>query len=275
MAQQASFDFGQAFGRAFRILGANFWVFSALILVASIVLFVIQVVGMLSLGLGSFAARSVSDGEPVFGAGLIAMVVLIMAVAFISMGFTQALMAHGAACDLDRRKATFADSWNAGIRHCLPVAAIMLLTFLMVMAGSLFFIVPGIILGVFFSVSAPAQVFERNGVFAALGASWRITEGNRWILFAYYLVAYIGFYIALLLVYALMMAVFGGAIMGLSSGGETPEFGAGMVVGMIFYILFSLAISVVMPQIIGVIPAAAYAQLKSSIGDRQVADTFS
>lgn len=274
MAQQASFDFGQAFSRGFRIISSNFLVFSGIIAIVSIVLFAIQMVGMVGTGLGSFTAASLSEGQPQFGAGMIGMVLVIFAVAFISMGFTQALMAHGAQCDLEGRKATFSSAFNAALRHCLPVAAIMLITGIMVFIGSIFLIIPGIILGVFFSLSAPAQVFERIGVFSAMGASWRITEGNRWILFAYYLVAYIGLYIALLLVYALMMALFGGAMMSMSGAEGAPQMGPGLIVGMIFYVLFSIALSVIMSQVMGVIPAAAYAQLKSSIGHRGMADTF-
>ncbi|WGM39415.1 hypothetical protein [Caulobacter sp. NIBR1757] len=260
--------------RAARIVQNNFLVFSALIVVVSIVMFVIQMIGIMGFGMANFAAMAASDGQPSFGPGVIGMVLVIMVVAFISMGFTQALMAHGAACDLEGRKATFSESWSVGFRHCLPVAAIMLMTSIMVMFGTIFLIIPGIILGVFFSMSAPAQVIDKLGVFEAMGASVKISEGNRWMLFAYYLVTFIILYAVIIIAYLLVMGMFGGAFLAAGGQGGTPEFTGGMVVAAILYFLFILAFSIIVPQVTGVIPAAAYAQLKSSTGDRQAASTF-
>ena len=50
-------------------------------------------------------------------------------------------------------------------------------------AGLILLLVPGIILGVMWSVAAPAMVTERLGVMASLGRSRALTKGSRWRIF--------------------------------------------------------------------------------------------
>jgi hypothetical protein len=271
VAQAQPFDLGQAMARGFRIISSNFLVFSAVILVISIALFVIQVVGMLTFGV---AAGLASQGEPQFSGGMIVFFLVFFAVALVSMGFSQALMAHGAACDLEGRKATFSSAWSVALKHCVPVAIIMLLTGILVFIASIFFLIPGIILGVFIGMAACARVIDNLGVFESFSASANISEGNRWVLFAYYLVTYILLYVCIGIVWFLFMAMFVGGMQGSMSADGTPQLGAGTIIGGILYFLFLLVATVILPQVTGVIPAAAYAQFKAAIGDRRVASAF-
>lgn len=87
-----------------------------------------------------------------------------------------------------------------------PMLGLAILIFLGVALGCLLLIVPGVILGLAWSVAMPSVVLEDRGVFASFGRSAALTRGKRWSIFLlYFLVGLVTLIIELVL-----FAIFGG-----------------------------------------------------------------
>lgn len=96
---------------------------------------------------------------------------------------------HAAIAHDQGRPADIRDILRLGATRALPLFAVELLFVIGVWLGSLFFLVPGIILAVAWAVAMPAVVAERTGVFGAFGRSRSLTKGARWRIFGIGLLA--------------------------------------------------------------------------------------
>jgi uncharacterized membrane protein len=83
----------------------------------------------------------------------------------------------------------------AGGQYFLSMFVVHLINQLAMIIGLVLLIVPGVIVGIGFSMAAPLVVDRNLGPIDALGESWKVTEGNRMNLFIYGLIAF-GLYIA-------------------------------------------------------------------------------
>ncbi len=75
-----------------------------------------------------------------------------------------------------------------GLRRLFPLIGTLILAALGVWLGILLLIVPGFMLAAAWYVYAPACVVERKGPLGSLERSAELTEGNRWKIFAVYLI---------------------------------------------------------------------------------------
>jgi hypothetical protein len=89
---------------------------------------------------------------------------------------------------LSGRQTTIADCLRVGFSKVLPVLGVALLTGLIVAAGMVACIVPGIIAYMVFAVAVPVAIQERVGVLDALRRSSTLTEGHRWDIFGVFFV---------------------------------------------------------------------------------------
>ena len=71
----------------------------------------------------------------------------------------------------------------AAINRMISVAAVSILFWAAVIAGSVLFVVPGLFLLVASSACLPVLMVEGTGPLAALSRSWSITSGRRWNVF--------------------------------------------------------------------------------------------
>ena len=71
----------------------------------------------------------------------------------------------------------------AAINRMVPLAAVTVLFWAAVIAGSALFVVPGLFLLVASSACLPVLMVEGTGPLAALTRSWNITSGRRWNVF--------------------------------------------------------------------------------------------
>lgn len=124
----------------------------------------------------------------------------------------------------------------------IPLAVVMILSTLLITFGTILLIVPGIILGLMFCVTWPVCVIERPGIFASFGRSRRLTKGNRWRIFGFFILLFLsylpfGFAMQLILVPMAQTA---------AATGGAPEFPIwttllfgvlSMIVGLFYYIL--------------------------------------
>jgi hypothetical protein len=137
----------------------------------------------------------------------------------------QAALIHGVARDLNGERADFGDCLATAVRHVLPLIGIGIVTAIGVVLGLLFFIVPGIIFSLMWSVAAPVRVVEGLGVFGAISRSGDLTRNHRWALLLLFILAAIG--------YALLGSVASASsVFALLSGSPSP-FYARMIVGLI------------------------------------------
>ncbi len=132
------------------------------------------------------------------------------------------------------RRASMSQGLATGISMILPLLGLAILTMLGMMAGMILLIVPGIMLGVMWSVAGPALVDERAGIVGALGRSRYLTKGVRWNVFGL---------LALVLVMMSMItsvATFATIALGaeVTALGQAPS-PAGLLIGLIFNTLSS------------------------------------
>lgn len=109
----------------------------------------------------------------------------------------------------DARKATFGETAAFGIRVALPLIGVALIVGLSLLVGLVILVVPGVIIGVIWSVAAPALVAERLGVFTALGRSASLTKGARWRVFGLILILAVLFWMISSVLGGVMISAYG------------------------------------------------------------------
>ena len=92
-------------------------------------------------------------------------------------------LTHGMVNSLRGLSSSFADCLSSGVRYFLPAIGIGICVAVCVMFGVVFFIVPGVILGLGWCVAVPVLVTEGRGVFGSIGRSWRLTDGYKGSIF--------------------------------------------------------------------------------------------
>jgi hypothetical protein len=130
---------------------------------------------------------------------------------------------------------TIAEAYESlGTGTVLTLVGVSFLGALLVIIGLIIFIIPGIYIGVRFTVSAQAAVLERQSVTNSLRRSWNLVEGNWWRVFGIVLVVAILVFLLETLVGRLVGAVVGAA---LGTGLST------VVVGIVIQPIQSIALT--------------------------------
>ena len=101
----------------------------------------------------------------------------------------QAAIIYGVITGLAGRKANLAEMLSKGLANWWPIALISILTGIASGIGYFLLLVPGIMLGIRWLVSVPAQVMEGKGVLGSMGRSAELTKGKRWSIFGLMIVA--------------------------------------------------------------------------------------
>ena len=115
----------------------------------------------------------------------------------------QAATVHVAVEDLKGRRADVASGLMVTLRNLLPLAVLSLLQFFGVLLGFFLLVVPGVILSLAWSVTVPALIIERTGIFGAFTRSADLTRNHRGAI----LTIAVTFIIATLLLTALINGV--------------------------------------------------------------------
>lgn len=174
------FEIPRVLSRMFGVISRNFAVFAALALVLS--------------GLPSLMAALVERGVGFpFGFGLGGVFGLGWIVTLLVSTLLQGALIHGTISDLNGRPASLGDCLATAIRNVLPLIGIAIATTVATFVGLLLFVVPGVILALALCVSAPAQVVENHGVFAALSRSSDLTRNHRWTILLLFVLFAVGF----------------------------------------------------------------------------------
>jgi len=178
------FDLGRVFSRTFSALGNNLPVYLGLSLLLTglpTLLVALSVPGLV--GRNPFAASPLPILGPAYFIGLL--------VSVIGAFLLQAALIRATIDDLGGRKVDFAECLMTALRNFLPILGIAIVSSFAIGIGFVFLIVPGIIIGLMWSVSVPSQIEEKRGVFGSLSRSRELTKGSRWALLGLVVVIYI------------------------------------------------------------------------------------
>lgn len=169
---------GRVFGRSVDVIRAN----PLATFGTSFALMALPQLLLQQIGVGAALFQNFRQGLYAAALGYVLVVGLLWLIA--SGALVQATVAHD-----EGRPADPVDMVRTGILRCLPLVAVYLVMTLGVWFGMLLFFVPGIMLGVMWSVALPAIIAERPGVFGALSRSRALTKGARWQVFGILLLA--------------------------------------------------------------------------------------
>ncbi|WP_267388171.1 hypothetical protein [Sphingomonas sp. GC_Shp_3] len=196
--QRHGLSVGSVFGRSVNVIKANPLATLGVtyVLIALPQLLIGQVSGW------ALPNRSLTGGGyAAFGLyGLVVAILWLVA----SGALVQATVAHD-----QGRSADLREMLQVGAQRALPLFAVYLLFVLGVWIGSIFLLVPGILLAVMWAVCLPAVVAERTGVFGAFGRSRALTKGARWPVFGIMLLAFVIYMLVLIAVGLASVAGYG------------------------------------------------------------------
>ncbi len=184
------FDMGRVVSRAFGAISRNFPLYIGLAIL------LVFIPGIISRTL--LANLGASPGAPGTGS------LLATGVSSLISGFfgyvLQAALVYATVRDLNGEVPAIRDAVAIGFRFALRLLLLSIVSILGIELGFVLLVVPGIILGVMWSISTPAMVIENLGVMASLGRSRALTKGARWPIFGLLFVAVLVLFAPLLLV---------------------------------------------------------------------------
>lgn len=152
--------------------------------------------------LGRMVAGASHGTNILYSVGLMLPWVLVFVVA-------QSAMIHGAFQDIRGRPFEIRASILSGLRRFFPVIGTGICAFVVVMIGMVLLIVPGFMALTMLFVVIPACVVEALGPLQSLRRSRELTRGQRWRIFAIYLVPAAAIAICNLLLQRVGIRVFG------------------------------------------------------------------
>jgi hypothetical protein len=180
------FDLGCVIQRTFGAIGHNLASFAILSLALSGAPALASATGLMGIMAGAFrTAGQGGFGWPLLpvGAGM----ALALGGALVSIfgnAILQGAVIFGTASYLAGRKAGLSECFAEGARRCLPLVGLLIVLGVAEVIGLMLFIVPGVMMFVAWIAAIPVLVFERTGIFAAIGRSAELTRGRRWAIFA-------------------------------------------------------------------------------------------
>lgn len=245
------FDLGRVIGRTFSTIKGN-WV--AFFVAAALF------VGIPS-ALMAYGQVEIATGDP--SAASVLVMILGWALYLIGAYVVQGMVVKGAINSFNDKKTSFGDALSAGVKVFLPLLGLAIVAGIATGFAYILLIVPGVMLTIIWSVSAPAVVAEKRGIFEAMQRSRDLTRGYRWHIFG------------LLVIYLVLSMIVGMLVGGVNvaAGGTFSGDAPSSIVNMISNALTNTLTSVVASA--GV--AALYYELraiKEGAGPEQLASVF-
>lgn len=218
------FDVGRVMSRMFGAIGRNGLVFgllaTAMMGIPELLLGVAQ-----KMTLNGHAVASLDATTVLISSGSGALILLIF------YPVLQAALMHGVVADLNGRRPGFGECVATGFRFFFPVIGITVLMFIALMFGFLFFIIPGVLMFLAWSVALPAEIVERTGVFRAFSRSADLTRNHRGPIFGLYML------------FTIFSWILSAVVFGVSAGAMTTTMRiswAGIVVSAVVQVLQTL-----------------------------------
>ena len=162
-------DVGAVLGETFQVYAKNFPVFVG--------------IGLLVMA-PAIALQAVLQASPAASALAIVGTIVTVVLGYVAQG----AMTYGVFQHTRGKPVEFGNCVSVGISRFAPLFVVGLCLGIMVTLGMLACLVPGIVLVVLFFVAIPATVIEKTGLPESFQRSLKLTEGNRWQVFAVFLV---------------------------------------------------------------------------------------
>ncbi|OHB28442.1 MAG: hypothetical protein A2790_15615 [Phenylobacterium sp. RIFCSPHIGHO2_01_FULL_69_31] len=201
--ESSKLDIARVISGTFAVLGRNIVPFGLLALVLS---------GIPTAVIAYFQATNI-DPDAAFSLrpGYFQAVGFSGLAALITSAILQGALVYGTVQDMNGQRPGIADCLATGLRAFLPLIGLTILLAIAIVFGMILLIVPGIMMACAWCVAVPSLVADRTGVFGAFSRSAELTRGNRWRIFALFVVVWV---IALVI-----GAVVGAIAVALSFGG--------------------------------------------------------
>jgi len=171
--------------RSFRMYRARFVLFFMPFLVAAIITGTFASAIFWYLPLPSPPPRGaslqvVTEWALIFFSRLIVIVVLMGIVSWVIGAIATGTVVKCASDILEKGNSTLKEGFNFTMSKLASLLGAEIITSILTVIGLLFFIVPGLILMVMFSLVVPVIIVEQKGVFESLGRSRKLV-GHRWL----------------------------------------------------------------------------------------------
>jgi len=186
------FRIGTCLSKALSVYFANFVSFTAMGLLVLVPGFMVLMMffGNLLASLGP--ALLTAEGRllltPLTVAGFLAAFIAVLALQYLLIG----TVVYGALQYLQGNTPPATAALAQGLKRSVPLIGLAAVTTVLVGAGLLLLVVPGIIIALMLSVAVPVQMVEGPGVFASLSRSRELTKGLRWQLLGLFVAAIAG-----------------------------------------------------------------------------------
>ncbi|HKP79152.1 MAG TPA: hypothetical protein VJU34_08510 [Phenylobacterium sp.] len=133
--------------------------------------------------------------------------------ALITSAILQGALVYGTVQDMNGQRPSIAECVANGLRAFLPLIGLTILLAIAIVFGFILLIVPGIMMACAWCVAVPSLVADRSGVFGAFSRSAELTRGNRWRIFALFIVVWVIAIVIGAVIGAVALALnFGGAL---------------------------------------------------------------
>ncbi len=185
---QENFEIGRVISLTFGVIGRNAPLFFGLAFVVN---------GIPQMGLQYFQLQTASFAQsgvaPEIGfvTTYLSFLGLYLLFAVIFGSLLNAMLCRAAIEDLSDGHPQVGECFATALSVLLPLIGIGLVSGIAIAIGLLLLVVPGIYLALGWVVAVPVLVQEREGVFGSLSRSRTLTRGNRWRLFAMFLVVFV------------------------------------------------------------------------------------
>ena len=252
---------GRVFGRAFGTIGSNpvttlgiAFLFSAL----PQTLFN-QLTRMMGMNQGAKLAPAAT-----VGIGLVGIILGIALYAIVQGALVRSTVDHE-----EGRHPGLGESIMAGLVVAVPLIVMAIISGIAMMLGLVLFVVPGVILYLMWSVSAPALVDERLGIMGALGRSRFLTRGYRWRIFGMEAVLMVLAWLATAIMALATSATGGATLQAMADAAKQPP--------TILSILVMVIVQTLLSVVYGVSHASLFVELrnaKDGPSDEALADVF-
>ena len=166
------FEMGRVASRTFQIIANNILTFAMLSVIPGVPL-----VMLARIGRNSFIQGGHVDFSMLGYAGVLWLAYIL------SHFILQASVVHGAVVTLNGKRASFLDCLSTGLESFIGLFGLAVVMVIGMSVGFVLLMIPGFIAYVMWSVSVPAYVTERTGVFDALRRSRELTSGHKWAIF--------------------------------------------------------------------------------------------
>ena len=131
---------------------------------------------------GTPSAASVASSSE--GSRVLFMIVVLLGFYYVRYAVLPSAIIYGIVTSLSTGEApSLAKCYGWGVRRSVSTGLSLFLSIALILLGLLFLIVPGVILGMAFSLVVPVAVIEGRGAFDIMGRSYNLTKGRRGTIF--------------------------------------------------------------------------------------------